>query len=75
MLYEVRRNVGLEICTRSGEGLRGGEARGGNWRGLEGERRWETDGLAEVALTSTDLLADLRPLLSWNLDTHVVYVW
>jgi hypothetical protein len=31
--------------------------------------------LDEVKLTSTDLLADLRPLLSWNLDAHVVCVW
>lgn len=30
--------------------------------------------LGEVKLTSADLLADLRPLLSWNLDAHVVGV-
>lgn len=32
-------------------------------------------GSSEVKLTSTDLLADLRPLLSWNLDAHVVCLW
>lgn len=35
----------------------------------------ELNGLSEVKLTSADLLADLRPLLSWNLDAHVVGVW
>lgn len=43
---------------------------------MEGQRiEGRLISLGEVKLTSTDLLADLRPLLSWNLDAHVVCVW
>lgn len=65
---EAGESCDLEICTQGGEG--------GSWRGMEGQRiEGKLISLGEVKLTSTDLLADLRPLLSRNLDAHVVCVW
>lgn len=67
---EAGQSYGLEICIKW---------RGRLMEGHGGASIASSEGrlirLGEVKLTSTDLLAHLRPLLSWNFDAHVVCVW